>query len=44
MHKSWETKFYMVAPNVISIIIAVFLCEKCDYQCMYIERNNKIEV
>jgi len=34
----------MVAPNLISIITAVFYVKKYDYQCMYIEQNNTSEV
>jgi len=44
MHKSWETKFYMVAPNVISIIIAVFYVKNVIINACTLSRTTRVRL
>jgi len=44
MHKSWETKFYMVAPNVISIIIVVFCVKNVIISACTLSRTTRVRL
>jgi len=44
MHKSWETKCYIVAPNVISIIIAVFYVKNMIISACTLSRTTRMRL
>ena len=44
MQKSWATKFYMVAPNVISIIIAVFYVKNMIISACTLSRTTGVRL
>ena len=44
MHKSWETKFYMVAPNLISIITAVFYVKNMIISACTLSRTTRVRL
>ena len=44
MHKSWETKFYMVARNVSSIIIVVFYVKNMIISAWTLSRTTRVKL